>query len=127
MRMWMVPPHLLCDRHLLGEHVELHMLEGSLLRGFSISGYVEQRITQPTALHSRHEALVQEMVRRGMRHRSPLRTEPSYLLTLLDTEALLCTVDIAHSLADLASRCPDCSQRQQGGSKLLPCLRRYSK
>ncbi|MEZ0346180.1 MAG: pyrimidine dimer DNA glycosylase/endonuclease V, partial [Infirmifilum sp.] len=28
----MVPPSIMCDRHLLGEHVELHMLVGALRR-----------------------------------------------------------------------------------------------
>jgi hypothetical protein len=30
MRMWMVPPKVMCRKHLLGEHVEIHMLAGSL-------------------------------------------------------------------------------------------------
>jgi Pyrimidine dimer DNA glycosylase len=32
MRMWLVDPRLMCSQHLLGEHVELHMLVGSLNR-----------------------------------------------------------------------------------------------
>lgn len=127
MRMWMVPPHLLCDRHLLGEHVELHMMEGTLRKHLSITGYVEQRITQPRSLHDRHEALVTEMEKRGMRHRSPLKTDRPTLLSLLSSDALRCTVDVLRSLTDLSSRCPDCRRRQAGDHppSILPCLRKF--
>ena len=30
MRMWMVNPGFMCNKHLLGEHVECHMLVGHL-------------------------------------------------------------------------------------------------
>lgn len=33
MRMWVVNPKILCRKHLLGEHVELHMATGHLQRG----------------------------------------------------------------------------------------------
>lgn len=33
MRMWLVPPSHMCRKHLLGEHVELHMLLGTLKKG----------------------------------------------------------------------------------------------
>lgn len=36
MRMWMLPTAGMCRKHLLGEHVELHMLLGSLRRGKNI-------------------------------------------------------------------------------------------
>lgn len=38
MRMWMLPPETMCRKHLLGEHVELHMLLGSLRRGKTLTG-----------------------------------------------------------------------------------------
>lgn len=40
MRMWMLPPETMCRKHLLGEHVELHMLLGSLRRGKNIDGFL---------------------------------------------------------------------------------------
>ena len=30
MRMWMIDPTMLCTKHLLGEHVELHMFVGTI-------------------------------------------------------------------------------------------------
>lgn len=44
MRMWMVPPELMCRQHLLGEHVELHMFVGAINKGTSVvtlPGYCE--------------------------------------------------------------------------------------
>ena len=41
MRMWMVNPEILCRKHLLGEHVELHMLVGWIIKGKSIQGYLD--------------------------------------------------------------------------------------
>ena len=72
MRMWMVDPTLMCDQHLLGEHVELHMLAGTLARRRSIDGFIAKGLLEPGAMHERHEALVAEMAARGFMHRSPL-------------------------------------------------------
>jgi hypothetical protein len=44
MRMWMVPTKIMCDKHLLGEHVEHHMFLGSLKQGFNLDGYVKNNL-----------------------------------------------------------------------------------
>lgn len=41
MRMWMVDPATMCDRHLLGEHAEIHMAIGTIAKGRSVAGRVE--------------------------------------------------------------------------------------
>jgi hypothetical protein len=33
MRMWLVDPALLCDKHLLGEHGELHKFQHCFVKG----------------------------------------------------------------------------------------------
>lgn len=38
MRMWMVDPATMCDRHLLGEHAEIHMAIGTIAKGRSVAG-----------------------------------------------------------------------------------------
>ena len=75
MRIWDLPPSILCRQHLLGEHRELHGLWNVLTLGKS--GYREHPETKRwvgrlAALHNRHEALVTEMERRGYKHKSPL-------------------------------------------------------
>lgn len=75
MRIWDVPPAILCRQHLLGEHRELHGLWRILSEGRA--GYANHPETRRwrgklAALYQRHDALVAEMVRRGYRHASPL-------------------------------------------------------
>jgi hypothetical protein len=75
MRIWDVPPDLLCRAHLLGEHRELHGLWNILTKGkVGYSRHPETRRWDGrlAALYDRHEALVGEMARRGYRHASPL-------------------------------------------------------
>lgn len=72
MRMWAIDPSRLCRQHLLGEHVELHMMVGSLNKGISMEGYYTKGLVDTDQIEARHEALVAEMTVRGMRHKSPL-------------------------------------------------------
>lgn len=72
MRMWGVNPALLCDKHLLGEHVEMHMFAGSIRKGISTQGYEQTGLVVLSKIRSRHDALAREMKRRGMNHRSPM-------------------------------------------------------
>ena len=75
MRIWDVPPSLMCRQHLLGEHRELHGLWRILTE--DRQGYARHPETcrwrgKLAALYQRHESLVEEMARRGYRHASPL-------------------------------------------------------
>jgi hypothetical protein len=68
-------PVRLCRAHLLGEHRELHGLWNILtLDKAGYAGHPETKRWRGklAALHLRHEALVQEMTKRGYDHRSPL-------------------------------------------------------
>ena len=75
MRIWDLEPSLLCDRHLLGEHRELHAVWSVITA--SKRGYANHPETlrwrgRLKALYARHDKLVAEMQRRGFDHRSPL-------------------------------------------------------
>ena len=96
MRMWMVNPETMCRKHLLGEHVEIHMLAGSILKGKSIKGFSE--LVETHSAHIRHYYLAEEMVRRGYNHKSPL---PDFSMNFGK-------VNVAKSIMDLHERCPDC-------------------
>ena len=75
MRIWDLDPALLCDRHLLGEHRELHGIWSILTtgkRGYSRHPETLRWNGRLAALYARHEAEVAEMDRRGFRHASPL-------------------------------------------------------
>jgi len=104
MRMWNVAPRLMCDQHLLGEHVEMHMFVGAMRKGVSMQGYIDGGLLEPAKLNSRHDELVQEMERRGMKHKSPLPEHPPLFEKGL--------VDSAGNLVELAKRCPACRALQ---------------
>ena len=103
--MWMVDPTIMCRKHLLGEHVELHMLVRSILAGKSLAGYVAKGLIDTTQIQSRHDALAQEMLARGYRHNSPLVVPPVEAMGRVDS---LANVD------ELARRCELCASRQNG-------------
>ncbi len=46
MRMWNVLPEYLCRKHLLGEHVEMHMFVGTIKRGVSLNGYIKNKLVE---------------------------------------------------------------------------------
>ena len=108
MRMWMVPVQYMCRKHLLGEHVEHHMLVGSINKGLSMQGFVDNNLLEPVSILTRHYEIAKEMERRGYNHKSPLL---SVDLSGLTKQQALATVDVDASLADLIHRCPECKAR----------------
>jgi hypothetical protein len=72
MRLWSSAPSAMCRQHLLGEHVETHMMVGSLRRGNRMEGFYERGLIDTRLIRLRHEALVIEMAQRGYHHASPL-------------------------------------------------------
>jgi len=77
MRVWDIDPKLLCRKHLLAEHRELHGLWNILTKHGGVGGYSRHPETlrwvgKQKALYNCHEKLVAEFARRGYNHRSPL-------------------------------------------------------
>ena len=98
--MWNVEPSKMCKRHLLGEHVEMHMFVGAIMKGKRIDGYIIRGLVETQNLETRHNALASEMRRRGMRHKSPL-TQPAV--------AAIGHVDVGGSEVELRRRCNLCN------------------
>jgi hypothetical protein len=75
MRIWDLPPKVLCRQHLLAEHRELHAVWSVITRkkkGYSRHPETLRWFGHLRALFLRHKALVKEMRARGYLHRSPL-------------------------------------------------------
>jgi hypothetical protein len=106
--MWMTDPKLMCRQHLLGEHVELHMLAGAIAKGTNLNGFVANNCLQFSDINNRHDELVAEMKARNYNHKSLLSkiTNNNYSDYILNSR-----VDIEQSLKDLMQRCKKCSQR----------------
>jgi hypothetical protein len=78
MRIWDISPRKLCRNHLLGEHRELHAIWSVITnkkKGYSHHPEVLRWVGKLKALSARHEAQVEEMQRRGYRHKSPLNSK----------------------------------------------------
>jgi hypothetical protein len=104
MRMWMVDPQIMCRQHLLGEHVEIHMVVGAISHGRSVKGHLEKGQLEIHSLCARHDELVEEMKRRGYRHCSDLDEK-------WRTAEKSGNVDKEKSLEELLKRCPRCKHR----------------
>ena len=102
MRMWLVDPAGMCRQHLLGEHVELHMLVGTLERGKSLQGFIDRGMIDTSKINERHSELAVEMMFRGYKHKSPLRT------IRVDPVG---HVDVESNFEELHRRCDDCKSR----------------
>lgn len=116
MRMWMLPPHLLCRQHLLGEHNEIHKLVGAINKSKNIKGFLEKQWVFPQLARTRHDALMLEMTRRGYKHKTllplftPLTPPPQVMLT--DELA-------QRNRKDLMNRCPKCAANMRMGQEFF--------
>lgn len=75
MRIWDIPPEKMCRQHLLGEHRELHALWSIITNNKKAYAHHPETMRwrgKLKALYLRHEALVEEMTRRGYKHHTPL-------------------------------------------------------
>jgi hypothetical protein len=103
MRMWNIKPEKMCNKHLLGEHVEMHMFVGTLNKNKSIQGYLNNGLVEVHNIRKRHNILANEMKKRKMNHGSEL---PSY------KKQILGKVNIRENEKDLFNRCKNCRSRK---------------
>lgn len=109
MRMWMIPAHLLCAKHLMGEHFEIHKHRHNFVKQHSISGRIKPvTMIEPARMQTRHDELAEEILRRGMHHASPY-TLPD--LSYLPTEERNAKVSHTESYTELCKRCLECQKR----------------
>ena len=102
MRMWMLPPHLMCTKHRVGEHGEIHKHLPSLRRGIKITGRFFPIIQiELCSIQQRHDELA-----KTMNHKSPLIDLPDF--EQIYPKYFHLKVDIHLNARDLAARCPEC-------------------
>lgn len=111
MRMWMVNPEILCRKHLLGEHVEMHMFIGHLKKKRGISGYLKNNCLEPRSIFQRHEDLVKEMLKRGYKHKSSMSEEDCSIILELPEYCQYWEINRAENEMNLLKRCLGCYAR----------------
>lgn len=109
MRMWGVPVECLCNKHLCGEHVEMHMFMGTISKRVSLAGYVSRGLIEPARIVERHDALVAEMIKRYMNHKSPIVVCEQ--LDVVIKRFPNAHVDVEANLVELSRRCEECRVR----------------
>lgn len=110
--MWMINPKLLCNKHLLGEHGEIHKHRHNFEKRHKIDKRISPVVQiEPGSMESRHDELAMEMVVRKMNHMSPF-IQPD--ITYLPDEQKYAKVNIENSITDLIDRCPECKKRING-------------
>jgi len=107
MRMWLVLPKFLCRKHLLGEHVEMHMIYGALKKNFdkSLKGLSDKKFINASLTKSRHDELAKELVARGYKHNSHMNDLPNNHANFKSN------INYVESVYELVRRCPECKKR----------------
>jgi hypothetical protein len=104
--MWMIDPKLLCRKHLLGEHAEIHKHRHNFVKKHRISGRITPVVLiEPENMQSRHDEIAEEMLRRCYNHKSPY--EQPDLSHLSDNERYA-RVDLEYNVEDLKKICLEC-------------------
>ena len=102
MRMWMIDPNLMCQKHRLGEHGEIHKHRHNFLKHHSIAGRISPVVQiEPESMSYRHDELAKTL----KNHKSPYEL-PS--LGHLPIEQRTAKVNQDESIIELCKRCPDC-------------------
>lgn len=120
-RMWMGLPSTMCRCHLLGEHKEIHQLLGQLKKKLSIKGYIINNCIEVSSIKRRHDELVEEMVRRGYNHKSPIpeQIEIEGYYEYLSNEDKNFKIDVASSDNDRFKRCSRCLEQKEKLDKVI--------
>ena len=100
----MVNPRIMCRQHLLGEHAEIHMFIGTINHKKSVEGYLRKGLLEVHNLYSRHNELVEEMEKRGYKHRSEVNEK--WKLTGKNG-----SINRESNLKELINRCLKCRSR----------------
>jgi hypothetical protein len=114
MRMWMVNPKIMCQKHLCGEHLEVHMFLSCLKKGKKLDGYLKGNLLEPRSIYQRHLDLSKEMIRRGYNHKSEMLEESFGCIFDLPIEKQYWEINKESALRTLLERCPKCRKRYYG-------------
>ena len=124
MRMWMIDPKLLCTKHLLGEHGEIHKHRHNFVKQHRITKRISPVVQiEPMHMETRHDELAAELIRRKYNHNSPY-SQPD--ISYLKDSEKFAKVDINNSLMDLINRCPECAKRIKNETNIYSCFSLYS-
>jgi hypothetical protein len=109
--MWMVDPKIMCQKHLCGEHLELHMFLSHIKAGKKVDGYLKNNCLEPRMIWKRHCDIESEMLKRSYNPKTPIYGHDCLCILDLATEQQYWEINKEKSLNDLLERCPRCRER----------------
>jgi len=102
MRMWMLPPKIMCSKHIAGEHGEFHKHLHNFTKKHSIKGRVTGEVQiEPLAMKARHDELSKYLKVHVSAYEMPD-------LSYLPVEHREAEVNLVESIQELFRRCPNC-------------------
>lgn len=104
MRMWGVHPRKLCRKHLLGLHVELHMIAGCVNKNKKLDKYLKTGLIDLKRVVCFHKKVEIEMKVRGYNHKTPLENLD---ISKYEYHGY---IDYDKSKYDLIQRCLECAK-----------------
>lgn len=108
--MWMVNPSLMCNQHILGEHLECHMFVSTINQNKrKLDGFIKNGLLEADKLVIRHDALVQEMLNRGINHKTPI-IPPTRIEFSIDVK-----INVEENIKILSCRCQKCKELIEKG------------
>lgn len=119
MRMTKVDPRCLCRKHLVAEHIDMHLFMDWYKKKKNLSGYLRNGTLELHSIHDRHEALALELRRRGLEHNTPMIR---YCLQFAGH------IDLKESYVRQTKKCKACGDRMKDyGARIhrRPTPRRY--
>lgn len=109
MRMWMLHPKMLCRKHLLGEHGEIHKHRHNFVKQHRITGRIYPIVLiEPSSMEDRHNILALEFKRRGYNHESPYTLPDLRHLPEAERKA---KANRLYNAVDLSKRCSACEKK----------------
>lgn len=110
----MVDPRILCQKHLCGCHLEMHMFIGHIKRKRKVDGFLKNNCLEPLLLKKVHDEMANEMLDRGYNHKTPLTdTDFTEAISYLEENQLNCKINEHESLKELIGRCDVCKERYE--------------
>ena len=106
----MIDPSLMCDKHLFGEHGEIHKFRPSFVKGVSINGRIAPVVQiEPMSMKTRHDELTAEMTRRKNKQYFSEYEQPD--LSKYDESKVSVKADVMSNIRDLVCRCENCKSK----------------
>lgn len=72
MRMWCIPTNIMCTKHIMQEHKDIHMIVGAINKKINIQSFILNGYIDTDKIKSRHFELAKEIEKRGGKHISKL-------------------------------------------------------